>query len=62
MNLRAIVLRNVTKRFGPTTALNSVTFDVLEGELFCYVGPNASGKTTTIRIMLGLLKPDAGEG
>ena len=53
-------LSNVTKRFGKVTALRGVDLNVKEGEVFGYIGPNGSGKTTTIRIMLGILKASEG--
>ncbi len=51
---------NLVKRFGDVTALESVTFDVLQGELFGFLGPNGAGKTTTINMLTGLARPDAG--
>ncbi len=56
-----IDVRHVSKDFKEVTALDDVTFSVGEGEVFGYLGPNGSGKTTTVRLMLGLLKPSAGE-
>jgi ABC-2 type transport system ATP-binding protein len=56
----AIVVEHLTKRFGDFTAVNDVTFDVATGEVVGYLGPNGSGKTTTIRMLLGLLRPSAG--
>ena len=50
----------LTKRFGDFTAVDGVTFDVFEGEVVGYLGPNGSGKTTTIRMLLGLLLPSDG--
>jgi len=54
-------IRGLTKRFGAFTAVDGVTFDVLHGEVLGYLGPNGSGKTTTIRMLLGLLLPSGGE-
>ncbi len=51
---------NLVKRFGDITAVDSVTFNVLEGELFGFLGPNGAGKTTTINMLTGLARPDAG--
>jgi len=50
----------LTKRFGDFTAVDSVSFDVQRGEVLGYLGPNGSGKTTTIRLLLGLLQPSGG--
>jgi ABC-2 type transport system ATP-binding protein len=50
----------LTKRFGDFTAVDRVSFNVQRGEVLGYLGPNGSGKTTTIRLMLGLLKPSGG--
>jgi ABC-2 type transport system ATP-binding protein len=55
-----IVARGLTKRFGDFTAVDQVDFDVYQGEIFGFLGPNGSGKTTTIRMMLGLLPPSEG--
>ncbi|RLI13861.1 ABC transporter ATP-binding protein [Candidatus Bathyarchaeota archaeon] len=57
---KAIVLRNVTKRFKDVVAVNNVSFEVEQGELFGLLGPNAAGKTTTIRMICGLLEPTSG--
>jgi ABC-2 type transport system ATP-binding protein len=56
----SIQLRNVTKRFGRTTAVSDLTLQVSAGELFAFLGPNGAGKTTTIKMIAGLLRPDAG--
>ena len=60
--MKAIDVRNLVKRFGNKTVVNDVTLSVEEGEISGFLGPNGSGKTTTIRVMCGLLTPDAGEG
>ncbi len=52
--------KDLTKRFGDFTAVEGVTFDVKTGEVVGYLGPNGSGKTTTIRMLMGLLLPSAG--
>jgi ABC-2 type transport system ATP-binding protein len=57
----AITVRNLTKKFGEFTAVNNVSFDVQRGEVVGYLGPNGSGKTTTMRMLLGLLQPTGGE-
>ena len=55
-----IEVRGLGKRFGSVTALDGVTFDVRPGETFALLGPNGSGKTTTIRMLCGLLTPTEG--
>ena len=55
-----IITENLVKRFGEFTAVDDVSFVVHPGEIFGFLGPNGSGKTTTIRMMLGLLTPTAG--
>ncbi|WP_306228301.1 ABC transporter ATP-binding protein [Bosea beijingensis] len=52
----------MTKRFGKRTVVDNVDLAVATGEIVGFLGPNGSGKTTTIRMICGLLKPDAGEG
>ena len=56
-----IVAQDLTRRFGDFIAVDHVSFSVLEGEVVGYLGPNGSGKTTTIRMLLGLLLPSAGQ-
>jgi len=55
-----IKTKDLTKRFGDFTAVDGVTFEVRRGEVLGYLGPNGSGKTTTIRMLLGLLLPTWG--
>ena len=55
-----VAVRDLTKRFGDFTAVDGVSFDVGRGEVVGYLGPNGSGKTTTIRMLLGLLRPTSG--
>ncbi len=57
----AIVASKLSKRFGDFTAVDQVDFEVQHGEIFGFLGPNGSGKTTTIRMMLGLLQPTSGD-
>ena len=54
-------VKGLTKRFGERLALDDVSFAVEQREVFGYLGPNGSGKTTTMRLLLGLLKPTSGE-
>jgi ABC-2 type transport system ATP-binding protein len=57
-----IDVRHLTKRFGARTVVDDVSMTVRRGEIVGFLGPNGSGKTTTIRLMCGLLRLDAGEG
>jgi ABC-2 type transport system ATP-binding protein len=58
--MAVITTESLTKRFGDFTALSGLDLEVDEGEVFGYLGPNGSGKTTTIRLLLGLLRPTSG--
>jgi ABC-2 type transport system ATP-binding protein len=59
--MEAVVhVENLVKKFGDFTAVDGVSFEVYRGEVLGYLGPNGSGKTTTIRMLLGLLRPTAG--
>ena len=57
-----IDVRGLTKRFGARTVVDDLSIQVRRGEICGFLGPNGSGKTTTIRMLCGLLEPDAGEG
>lgn len=57
-----IVVERLSKQFGDFTAVNRVSFEVMPGRVVGYLGPNGSGKTTTIRMLLGLLRPTSGSG
>ncbi|MFQ5562965.1 MAG: ABC transporter ATP-binding protein [Parvularculaceae bacterium] len=57
-----IDVRALTKKFGDKTVVDHFDLAVLRGAVYGFLGPNGSGKTTTIRMVCGLLKPDAGEG
>jgi len=57
-----IDVRGLTKRFGNKTVVDNVDLKVAKGEIVGFLGPNGSGKTTSIRMICGLLKPTAGEG
>lgn len=54
-------LNNVHKLYGDFKALNGISFKVKKGQIFGYLGPNGSGKTTTIKLILGLIKPSSGD-
>ena len=58
----AIAVEGLTKSFGGRRAVNGLTMTVRRGEIFGFLGPNGSGKTTSIRMMCGLLTPDSGRG
>ncbi len=58
----AIDVQGLNKHFGDKHVVNDVSLRVRRGEIFGFLGPNGSGKTTTIRMMCGLLKPDSGSG
>ena len=58
----AIDVRGVTKKFGARTVVNDIAMQVRPGEIYGFLGPNGSGKTTFLRMLCGLLKPDAGSG
>lgn len=62
MTQPAIRVEGLTKRFGQKTVVDDVSLTVARGEIAGFLGPNGSGKTTTIRMMCGLLTPDAGTG
>ena len=55
-----IKLTNLTKKYGKLTAVNNITLQVAQGEIFGFLGPNGAGKTTTIKMMAGLLQPTGG--
>jgi ABC-2 type transport system ATP-binding protein len=57
----AVSARDLTRRFGAFTAVDRVTFEVEQGEIFGYLGANGAGKSTTIRMLIGLLTPSGGQ-
>jgi ABC-2 type transport system ATP-binding protein len=58
---KILEVKNLTKKFGDFTAVNSISFEIPKGEIFGLVGPNGAGKTTTIKILTTLLPPTSGE-
>ncbi|MEW6508878.1 MAG: ABC transporter ATP-binding protein [Bacteroidota bacterium] len=59
--MNAIEVLNLTKKFGKFTAVDQVTFNVKQGEIFGFLGANGAGKSTTIRMLIGILEPTAGD-
>ena len=56
-----IEARDLTKRYGPTVAVDGLTFEVRPGTVTGFLGPNGSGKSTTMRMIIGLDRPDEGQ-
>jgi ABC-2 type transport system ATP-binding protein len=59
--MNAIEVKNLVKRYGDHTAVDSISFSVAQGEIFGMLGPNGAGKTTTVESVEGLRRPDSGE-
>jgi ABC-2 type transport system ATP-binding protein len=59
--MSAIEIRRVTKQFGSVIAVNDLSLEVPEGSIYGFIGPNGSGKTTTIRMIMNIILPDSGE-
>jgi len=62
INSTPIIAHELTKRFGDFTAVDSISFEVKQGEIFGFLGANGAGKTTAMRMLCGLSKPSAGNG
>src|SRR6187401_3102170 len=60
-NSKAIICKNLTKQFGNFKAVDQITFDVRQGEIFGFLGANGAGKTTAMRMLCGLSFPTSGE-
>src|SRR6266568_4468667 len=58
----AVLAHDLTKVYGDLTAVDCLSLEVREGEVFAFLGPNGSGKTTTIRMLCGIITPTSGEG
>ncbi|KAA0247949.1 MAG: ABC transporter ATP-binding protein [Candidatus Jettenia sp.] len=61
-NDKAVMVKDLEKRFGKFMAVNRISFEVAKGEIFGFLGPNGAGKSTTIRILCGILTPTGGAG
>ncbi len=61
-NMGVISAKNLTKKFGDFTAVNAISFEVREGEIFGFLGANGAGKSTAMKMLTGLLSPTSGEG
>jgi drug efflux transport system ATP-binding protein len=59
---KAVVVKDLERRFGSFVAVNRVSFEVSKGEIFGFLGPNGAGKSTTIRMLTGILAPSGGQG
>lgn len=60
--MKAIEAKDLTKKFGSFTAVDRITFEVEQGEIFGFLGANGAGKTTAMRMLCGLLSPTSGQG
>ncbi len=58
---KVIQVKNLTKKFGDFTAVNAITFDVEKGEIFGFLGANGAGKTTAMKMLIGISNPSSGE-
>ncbi|MGD2295214.1 MAG: ABC transporter ATP-binding protein [Candidatus Aminicenantes bacterium] len=58
--MNSISVNELTRRFGPFTAVDRISFSVQKGEIFGFLGPNGAGKSTTIRMLCGIIRPTAG--
>ena len=58
---KIIIVENLTKQFGDFTAVKGISFDVLKGEIFGFLGANGAGKTTAMKMLIGISKPTSGQ-
>src|SRR5204862_1096431 len=58
--MSAVQIEHVTKTFGKHTAVDDLSLEVPDGSIYGFIGPNGSGKTTTLRMMLNIILPDSG--
>ena len=56
-----IEVKNVTKKYGSTIAVDNISFDVKDGEVVGFLGPNGAGKSTTMNMITGFIEPTAGQ-
>lgn len=56
-----IEVRNLTKKYGPNTAVDQLSFTVEKGQIYGFLGPNGAGKSTTMNIMTGYIAPTSGQ-
>jgi ABC-2 type transport system ATP-binding protein len=61
-NAKAVIVKDLERRFGSFVAVNRISFEVSRGEIFGFLGPNGAGKSTTIRMLCGILAPSGGTG
>lgn len=59
--MNAIEVKNLTKTFGSFKAVNDISFNVVQGQIFGFLGANGAGKSTTIRMLIGILEPTSGD-
>jgi ABC-2 type transport system ATP-binding protein len=59
---KAVIVKDLERRFGSFVAVNRISFEVSKGEIFGFLGPNGAGKSTTIRMLCGILAPSGGTG
>ena len=58
---KIVTVENLNFSYGPVKVLKNVSFDIKKGEFLAVIGPNGGGKSTLLKILLGILKPDSGK-